>query len=194
MDPTVLWFRVSVVKSALHRLLRPSASRGTQYALTRLLERKRISREEHKEEEQRSPSHSAQTIGAGIPALLDRVQPCGMSASLAIGLAIESLVLERRIGMTSETRYLLQSETRGAHQSSDDWLAHLTQLQHALMICPADVQTRCELAALLERVEQYEEALFNWNTVLVRDPNHLQAREGVARCGPRAGRPLQSKL
>jgi thioredoxin-like negative regulator of GroEL len=101
---------------------------------------------------------------------------------------------ERGIGVTSEARDVLQTGTRGAHQSSAEWLACLAQLQHALMLCPADVQTRCELAMLLERVEQYEEALFNWNAVLVRDPNHLQAREGVARCGPRAGRPLQSKL
>jgi hypothetical protein len=62
------------------------------------------------------------------------------------------------------------------------------------MLCPADVRIRCELATLLERVAQYEEALVHWNTVLIRDPNHLQAREGVARCGSRAGCPLQYKL
>lgn len=96
--------------------------------------------------------------------------------------------------MTSEDRDALQCGTSGAHQSSDEWLGHLAQLQHSLTLCPADVQTRCQLAALLERLEQYEEALLNWNAVLARDPNHLKAREGVARCGPLSGRPLRSKL
>lgn len=95
--------------------------------------------------------------------------------------------------MTSKDRDSLQSETSATHQSSDDWLARLAQLQQALMLCPADVQTRCELAAFLERLDQHEEALVHWNAVLIRDPNHLKAREGVARCGPRSGRPLPSK-
>lgn len=95
--------------------------------------------------------------------------------------------------MTSKERDSFQAETSATHQSSTEWVARLTQLQQALMLCPADVQTRCQLAALLERLEQYEEALTHWNTVLLRDPNHLKAREGVARCGPQSGRPLQSK-
>jgi hypothetical protein len=33
-------------------------------------------------------------VGVGIPTIRDRVQPRGMSAFLAIGLAIESLVEE----------------------------------------------------------------------------------------------------
>lgn len=90
--------------------------------------------------------------------------------------------------MTSMNRDALQSGSRDAHQSSNEWLARLTQLQQALTLCPADVQTQCELAMLLERVEQYEEALVHWKTVLARDQNHLKAWEGVARCGPRSGR------
>ncbi len=95
--------------------------------------------------------------------------------------------------MTSEERDSFQAGTSGAHQLSNDWLARLAQLQHTLTLCPTDVQTRCELATLLERVEQYEEALVHWKTVLAHDQNHLKAREGVARCGPGSGRPLQSK-
>ena len=95
--------------------------------------------------------------------------------------------------MPSKERDAFQTETSATHHSSTEWLVRLTQLHQALMLCPADLQTRCQLAALLERLEQYEEALVHWNTVLRRDPNHLKAREGVARCGPQSGRPLQSK-
>lgn len=72
------------------------------------------------------------------------------------------------------------------------WVARLTRLQEAVTACPTDVLSRCELAAILERLEQHEEALFNWKAVLACDPNSLKAREGVARCRQRIGRPLQS--
>lgn len=75
---------------------------------------------------------------------------------------------------------------------SEEWVARISRLQDALAVCPTDILARCELATLLEKLEQPEEALFNWNTVLTCDPNSLKAREGVARCRQRSGRPLQS--
>lgn len=63
-----------------------------------------------------------------------------------------------------------------------DWFAQLQQLSDALVLCPTDVGTRCELAALLEQLGQHEEALVNWNAVLLSEPNNLTAREGSGRC------------
>jgi len=80
----------------------------------------------------------------------------------------------------------------GCNASGEEWVARLTRLQEALTACPTDLLSRCELAAILERLEQHEEALFNWKAVLTCDPNSLKAREGVARCLQRTGRPLQS--
>ena len=77
---------------------------------------------------------------------------------------------------------------------NQDWFAQLQQLSDALVLCPTDVGTRCELAALLEQLGQHEEALMNWNTVLTSDPNNLMAREGSARCRQRMGRSLQSPI
>ena len=77
---------------------------------------------------------------------------------------------------------------------SEEWIARISRLQDALAVCPADIVARCELATLLEKLGQPEEALFNWNAVLACDPNSLHAREGVARCRQRTGRPLQSAL
>jgi cytochrome c-type biogenesis protein CcmH/NrfG len=68
----------------------------------------------------------------------------------------------------------------------------LTPLQEALAACPTDISARCELATLLEQLQQHEEAWFNWKAVLAADPNNLKAREGLVRCRQRAGRPLQS--
>jgi thioredoxin-like negative regulator of GroEL len=70
----------------------------------------------------------------------------------------------------------------------------LIELQKRLAVCPADIQTRHALASLLEELGQHEEALGHWNAVLNTDPNNLKAREGVARCRQRSGRPLQSLL
>lgn len=75
---------------------------------------------------------------------------------------------------------------------SEEWIARIGRLQDALAVCPADILARCELATLLEKLEQSEEALCNWYAVLACDPNSLKAREGVARCRQRTGRPLQS--
>ena len=80
----------------------------------------------------------------------------------------------------------------GCNASGEEWVARLTRLQEALSACPTDLLSRCELAAILERLEQHEEALFNWKAVLTCDPNSLKAREGVARCLQQTGRPLQS--
>ena len=78
--------------------------------------------------------------------------------------------------------------------SSEDWISRIGRLQDALSVCPTDILARGELAILLEQLGQPEEALFNWNAVLICDPNSLNAREGVARCRQRTGRPLQSVL
>lgn len=80
------------------------------------------------------------------------------------------------------------------NELSQEWMARLTPLQEALTACPTDILARCELAALLEELQQHEEALFNWKAVLASDPNNLKAREGLARCRQRTGRPLQSRL
>jgi hypothetical protein len=72
-------------------------------------------------------------------------------------------------------------------RSSDEWIDRLSRLRDALAFCPTDVQTRGDLAILLEGLGRYEEALSNWNAVLACDPNSLRAREGVARCRRQAG-------
>jgi Flp pilus assembly protein TadD len=76
----------------------------------------------------------------------------------------------------------------------EEWIARIGQLQNTLTVCPTDTSTWCELAMLLEKLGQSEEALLNWNAVLGFDPNSLKAREGVARCRQRTGRPPQSAL
>lgn len=77
---------------------------------------------------------------------------------------------------------------------SEEWMARISRLQDTLTVCPADIPARCELATLLEKLEQPEEALVHWQVVLACDPNSLNAREGVARCRLQAGRPLQSRM
>ena len=83
---------------------------------------------------------------------------------------------------------------RTHHAPSKEWIARIGRLQDGLAACPADILARSELATLLEQLGQLEEALCNWNAVLACDPNCLKAREGVARCRQRSGRPLQSAL
>ncbi len=85
-------------------------------------------------------------------------------------------------------------QCRVDHLGSEDWVARLIRLQDELTVCPTDINSRCELAGLLEALGQPEEALFNWKAVLNCDPNSLMAREGVARCHRQTGRPLQSSL
>ena len=99
--------------------------------------------------------------------------------------------------MNSGTGITMKREQSGAspsplhHAPGEDWVARLTGLQETLTLCPTDILAREELATMLERLEQHEEALFNWKAVLACDPNSLKAREGVARCRQRTGRPLQ---
>ena len=78
--------------------------------------------------------------------------------------------------------------------SSEEWIARISRLQDTLTVCPTDVLARCELATLLEKLEQPEEALVHWQVVLSCDSNSLNAREGVARCRLQGGRPLQSHM
>lgn len=77
--------------------------------------------------------------------------------------------------------------------SNEIWIARLAELQELLTICPTDLAARCDLALLLERLDQSEEAQFNWKAVLDTDPNNLKAREGIARCRSRIGQPLRSR-
>jgi hypothetical protein len=77
--------------------------------------------------------------------------------------------------------------------SKESWTKQLSDLQNLVSICPSDILARCDLASMLERLDQHEEALFNWKAVLEYDPNNLKAREGVTRCRIRTGRPLQSQ-
>lgn len=78
------------------------------------------------------------------------------------------------------------------YRSSEEWNTRLTRLQKTLAVCPTDISARGELATLLERLDQPEEALFNWNAVLACYANNLKAREGVARCRRRTRLSLQS--
>jgi hypothetical protein len=68
-----------------------------------------------------------------------------------------------------------------------DWLVRLARLQELLAACPCDLLSRCELAALLETMDMYEEALVHWKVVIDLDANHLNAREGVIRCHQKNG-------
>ena len=81
-----------------------------------------------------------------------------------------------------------------SRQPTKDWFVQLQQLSDALVLCPTDIATRCELAELLEELGQHEEAFVNWNKILTSDPNNLMAREGSARCRQWIGRPLQSSI
>ena len=74
----------------------------------------------------------------------------------------------------------------------EDWLAQLARLQELLTACPSDLLSRCELAALLETMDMYEEALVHWKAVIHLDANHLNAREGLVRCHQKTGHHLQS--
>ncbi len=81
-----------------------------------------------------------------------------------------------------------------AYQAAESWINRVARLHDLLAVCPTDILTRCELATLLEELGQHEEASFNWKALLVCDPNNLKAREGMARCRQRTGRPLQSAV
>ncbi len=69
----------------------------------------------------------------------------------------------------------------------EDWLVQLARLQALLAACPSDLLSRCELAALLETMDLYEEALVHWKVVIDLDANHLNAREGLVRCHQKTG-------
>lgn len=74
----------------------------------------------------------------------------------------------------------------------EEWIARISEIQANLAICPADIAARSELATLLEQLDRPDAALLHWNVILASNPNNLQAREGVARCRQRGGRPLRS--
>jgi len=68
-----------------------------------------------------------------------------------------------------------------------DRLLRLVRLQELLTACPSDILSRCELAAIFETMEMYEEALVNWKVAIESDANSLIAREGVVRCRQKIG-------
>jgi cytochrome c-type biogenesis protein CcmH/NrfG len=76
--------------------------------------------------------------------------------------------------------------------SYEEWIIRISQLQETLAVGPAEIAARSELATLLEQLDQPEEALLNWNAILASNHNNLNARERVARCRRRMGRPLKS--
>lgn len=82
----------------------------------------------------------------------------------------------------------LNAQRRSAPRSpEEDWLVRLGRLQELLTTCPSDIFSRCELAALLETMDMYEEALVHWKVVIDLDANHLNAREGRVRCYQKLG-------
>jgi hypothetical protein len=65
---------------------------------------------------------------------------------------------------------------------SDEWIEQVRALHRALEVCPADLIARGQLAALLEELQEWDGALFQWRRILAYDSNHLDAWEGLARC------------
>lgn len=64
----------------------------------------------------------------------------------------------------------------------DEWIEQVRTLHRALDVYPADLIARGKLAILLEELQEWEGAIFNWRRILAYDPNHLGAWEGMARC------------
>ena len=95
----------------------------------------------------------------------------------------ESANMEERTGRSTEPQSPI------SYPTIDERVARLTELEEVLTLCPTDIVAREELAALLERLGQDEEALCNWKAVLGFDSNNLKAREGLARCRQRTRRP-----
>ena len=85
-----------------------------------------------------------------------------------------------------------KSTERGYAMSEEAWIERLAELKSLLAVCPSDIRVRCELALLLEQLNQHEEALLNWKAVLEYDSNNLMAREGVTRSRNRSSCGLQS--
>jgi hypothetical protein len=66
--------------------------------------------------------------------------------------------------------------------TADEWIEQVGTLHRALEVCPADLNARRALATLLEELQEWDGALFNWRRILAYDPNSLDAWEGMARC------------
>ena len=94
--------------------------------------------------------------------------------------------------MPVKAKRSVEPPARRPSAPSEEWIARFGRLQDALAVCPTDILARSELATFLEQSGQLDEALFNWKAILACDPNNLKAREGVARCRQRIGRPVQS--
>jgi hypothetical protein len=80
-----------------------------------------------------------------------------------------------------ETMFGMRS-SRTRPSGADEWIEQVRMLHRALEVCPADLIARRTLATLLEELQEWDGALFNWRRILACDPNHLEAWEGIARC------------
>lgn len=77
------------------------------------------------------------------------------------------------------------SGTRSSRTQSSavsEWIEQVRTLHRTLELCPADFTARKTLATLLEELQEWDGALFNWRRILAYDPNNLEAWEGMARC------------
>ena len=83
------------------------------------------------------------------------------------------------------------SDSVSANHLTESRGEQAARLEKLLTLCPRDILVRCDLASVLEELEQYKEALFNWKAVLADDSNNLKAREGMARCRLRIEHPQQ---
>jgi tetratricopeptide (TPR) repeat protein len=81
------------------------------------------------------------------------------------------------------------SDSISSDHLTKSWVDRAARLEKLLTICPRDIPVRCDLASVLEELGQYQEALVYWKAVLAGDSNNLKAREGMARCRLRIGRP-----
>jgi hypothetical protein len=64
----------------------------------------------------------------------------------------------------------------------DEWIEQVRTLHRTLEVYPADLIAREKLATLLEELQEWEGALFQWRRMLTYDSNRLDAWEGLARC------------
>lgn len=72
--------------------------------------------------------------------------------------------------------------SRTQSSTASEWIQQVRALHRALEVCPADLTSRGTLATLLEELQEWDGALFNWRRILAYDPNNLEAWEGMARC------------
>ncbi len=72
----------------------------------------------------------------------------------------------------------MRPESLSGRESS----AEVHRLRELVALCPTDSYMRSELATALEGIGRAEEALLQWKTILVSDPNNLNAWERLTAC------------